>query len=242
MSTQLVLVHGSWHGAWCWEKIIPLLAREGHEAVALDLPGHGRDRTPPSRISLRAYADSICQVLDAQPEPAVLVGHSMGGVAISRAAELRPGKIKALVFLAAYLLRDGESMFEVAQRDKDSLVLPNLIVDKAKGELTLCEEAVKEIFYGSCPDEDVARARSLLCAEPLAPPSARLKISAGNFGRIPRHYVTCLRDRAISPDMQRQMYSATPCQQVLAMDTDHSPFFSAPEELAEHLATLSGCA
>ena len=65
MSTY-VMVHGSWHGAWCWYKVIPLLEQAGHTAIALDLPGHGRDWTAAGDISMQSYVDSVCKILDAQ--------------------------------------------------------------------------------------------------------------------------------------------------------------------------------
>jgi pimeloyl-ACP methyl ester carboxylesterase len=77
------LVHGGWNGGWCWEKVVPLLEEAGHEVEAQDLPGLGEDRTPIPEVSLQGYADRISQVLDAQPEPVVLVGHSSGGMIIS---------------------------------------------------------------------------------------------------------------------------------------------------------------
>ena len=67
MSTY-VLVHGSWHGGWCWDKVVPLLEAKGHKAIALDLPGHGADKTPISEITVDSYAARVCAALDAQPE------------------------------------------------------------------------------------------------------------------------------------------------------------------------------
>src|SRR5450759_3496618 len=93
MSTY-VLIHGSWHGAWCWYKIIPILEQAGHKAIALDLPGHGRDWTAARDVSMQSYVESFCNILDAQPEPVILVGHSRGGIVISQAAEHRPEKIR----------------------------------------------------------------------------------------------------------------------------------------------------
>ena len=92
MSTYL-LIHGAWHGAWCWYKVIPRLERAGHRVVAPDLPSLGIDRTPVAQISLDTWTDSICGLLDAQDEPVILVGHSRGGILISQAAEKRPEKI-----------------------------------------------------------------------------------------------------------------------------------------------------
>jgi len=103
MSTY-VLIHGAWHGAWCWKNIIPFLEKNGHKVVAPDLPGHGEDKRPIAEVTLQAYTDRVCQILDEQSEPVILVGHSMGGVVITQTAEYRPEKIKSL-----YLLSTGQS-------------------------------------------------------------------------------------------------------------------------------------
>lgn len=103
---------------------------------------------------------------------------------------------------------------------------------------TINPDAVPEIFYADCPAEDVARAKALLVPEPVAPLATPVGTTRANFGRIPRVYIECLRDKAVSPTIQRQMYSASPCQQLLTLDTSHSPFFSAPEQLVAHLAAL----
>ena len=236
--TTFVLVHGAWHGAWCWDKVVPLLERAGHRVVAIDLPGHGRDKTPLKDVTLAAYAARVVEALKAQPEPSALVGHSMGGAAISQAAERAPDRISTLVYLTAFLLRDGESLLQVASGDADALVLPNLVQAPDGSSATVREDALREVFFGGCPDADVERARRLLVPQATAPFATPLHVTEANFGRVPRVYIECLRDRAISPAVQKQMYTATPCRRVISMDTDHSPFFSAPRELAEHLARL----
>lgn len=233
-----VLIHGAWHGAWCWQKVVRLLEQEGHKAVAPDLPGHGDDKAPIPRISLQAYADRVCAILDSQSEPVVLVGHSMGGIVISQAAEYRPEKIRTLVYLAAFLLRNGETLLQVAQEDREALVLPNLILAEDQSYATVREDALKEVFYADCSDEDVARAKSHLVPQATAPFVTPVRTTAENFGLVPRVYIECLGDKAISPAAQKKMYSALPCQKVISMDTSHSPFFSAPKELVAHLTSL----
>jgi pimeloyl-ACP methyl ester carboxylesterase len=94
------LIHGVWHGGWCWNKVAALLKKNGHKVEAPDLPGYGRDKTPISAVSLKVYTDRVCQILDEQTEPVVLVGHSLGGVVITQAAEYRPEKVETLVFLS----------------------------------------------------------------------------------------------------------------------------------------------
>ena len=237
MSTYL-LIHGSWHGGWCWYKVLPRLEKAGHRVVAPDLPSLGMDRTPIAQISLDIWTNSVCQLLDAQAEPAILVGHSRGGILISQAAEKRPEKVKTLVYLAAYLLRNGEALLQVAQEYGSSMVLPNLLLAEDQSYATVREAALKEAFYGECSDDDIALARLLLVPEALSPSATPIRITESNFGRVPRVYIECLRDKAIPPALQKKMYTALPCQKDISLDTDHSPFFSAPDELVTHLLSL----
>ena len=236
MST-FVLIHGQCHGGWCWYKVVALL-EQGHTVVAPDLPSHGRDKTPLSTVTLAAYVDSVCHVLDTQRERVVLVGHSMGGGIITQVAEDRPEKVKVLVYLTALLPQNGESMMQLVEQNTESLFPPNVVVSDDQESMTVREEALRDVFYGDCSAEDVALARLLLVPEALAPAHTPIRTSAANFGRVPRVFIECLQDRAASPAFQKQLYTAQPCQQVITMDTSHSPFFSVPGELAAHLATL----
>jgi pimeloyl-ACP methyl ester carboxylesterase len=233
-----VLIHGAWHGGWCWHKVLARLRAAGRSATAPDLPSLGRDRTPVEEITLQRWPESVCEHLDNEAEPVILVGHSRAGAIISQAAEVRPHKVRMLVYLAAYLLADGESVSQTALKDERSLVAPNMLFAPDRKSSTLRDTAVKDALYGECQDEDVILAQSLLAPEALAPLTTPIRTSAANFGQVPRIYIECRRDRAVSLSEQRRMVRALPCQQVLSMDTDHSPFFSAPDELTAHLLSL----
>lgn len=238
MST-FVLVHGAWHGGWCWEKVAVQLRKQGHKVETPDLPGHGSDDTPIAEVSLQAYTDRICEVLRAQDEQVFLIGHSMGGIVISMAAERCPEKVKLLVYLTAFLLQDGEFLLQLAGDDKEAQILPNLIMSEDESYATINEDAVREVFYADCPEEDVERARTLLCRQAAAPLATPVRITEENFGSIPRAYIECLNDKAISPALQKMMYTRIPCREVVSMQTSHSPFFAAPGELVENLLKLS---
>ncbi|MBI3757387.1 MAG: alpha/beta fold hydrolase [Deltaproteobacteria bacterium] len=237
MST-FVLIHGGCHGAWCWYKVIPLLEKHGHTVIAPDLPSHGRDKTPVSAVTLQAYVDTVGAILDAQREPVVLVGHSMGGGIITQTAEYRPDKIKTLVYLTALLPANGESMGQVLRRNTASVLASDFVPTADRSASMVREEVLSNVFYGDCSAEDVALAKLLLTPQATAPLKTPLQTSAANFGRIPRVFIECLRDQAHSLSFQRSVYTTFPGQQVISMDTSHSPFFSAPGELAAHLAAL----
>lgn len=238
MSTY-VLVHGSWHGGWCWFKVVARLESAGHRVLAPDLPSLGIDKTPIADVSLRTWAESIGRLVAAQTEPVVLVGHSRGGIVISEVAEAMPEKIARLVYVCAFLLRDGESLVEAAQEDRTSVLLGNLIPSEDQRAATLRAEVIADAFYGECSDQDVALARALLAPEAMAPLATPLHLTAERFGRVPRVYIECLRDRAVPPALQKRMYAAQPCERVITLDTDHSPFFSRPDELVRHLLALA---
>lgn len=237
MST-FVLVHGAWHGRWCWYKVAPLLEAEGHEVVTFDLPSHGEDETPVGEVTLGDYTGRVVEVLDEQSGPVVLVGHSLSGIVISQAAEQRPDKIEKLIYLSAFLLPSGTSAIEASQQDEGSVILQSVEVDEEGGEITLGDDGMVNALYHDCPEEDVERARRLITPQPLAPFGTPIEVGE-SFDGVRRTYVHTLRDRAVSPEKQERMYTELPCEKVVSMQTGHMSFFAAPEELAGHLDSLA---
>jgi pimeloyl-ACP methyl ester carboxylesterase len=218
---------------------VPLLEALGHGVVTPDLPGLGADKTPASAVTLQTYADRVCEIVKAQKEKVVLVGHSMGGAVITQAAEQCHDNLAALIYLTAFLPQNGQSLQHWAAQDAGSMVNPATL-DISRDHLTaqFREDAVRDAFYGKCSAADAAYAQSQLVPQALAPLGTPVAITAERYGRVPRFYVECSQDRAITPWLQQQMYAASPCQEVFTIDTDHSPFLSTPEALAGILARV----
>ncbi len=237
MSTYL-LIHGAWHGGWCWRKVVPLLEARGHRVLTPDLPGQGDDGTATAAVTLASYTGRICGIASTQTEPVILAGHSMGGIAITQAAENCPKHIGARVYLCAFLPRDGDSLMTWASQDQESMVNPSTTIPRADGAIDFKPEHSREAFYGNCADEDAAFAESRLVAQSAAPLGTPVETTAERWGRIPRYYIECERDRAITLKLQREMQKHSPCRQSFSMDTDHSPFLSAPEQLADILLRI----
>jgi len=233
MSTY-ILVHGAWHGGWCWHKVVARLEALGHRVLAPDLPGHGIDRTAPAETTLESLTRSLCAHLDAAEEPVILVGHSFGGTVITQAAEWCPAKVRRLVYVAAFMPRNGESTGKLGAADPDTLLNAAMVVAPDRKTATLKPDALKDVLFGRSPDEAVVLARSLLVPEGLAGFRAAVATTAGNWGMVPRRYVVCTDDRAVGPALQRKMAAGS--ERVTELAADHSPYFSAPDELTAALA------
>lgn len=233
---RIVLVHGAAHGAWCWESLVPLLEAKGYDVDTLDLPGLGEDRTPPRAVTLQSYIDRVVETVSAKPEPALLVGHSMGGAPISGAGEAIPERIGKLVYLAAFLPKDGESMLKmievVTQFQEPSVVGASTSSD---GAHVFPPDAARQMFYNICAPDIADRAVARLRPQAEGPLADPLQLSPGRWGAIPKTYIVCLRDRALPTPAQHWSCERAPEVKKRVMDTDHSPFYSDPEGLANIL-------
>jgi pimeloyl-ACP methyl ester carboxylesterase len=241
---RFLLVHGAMGGAWVWKRVIPGLEAAGHTAEAIDLPGQGADETPLAEITLYRYAEAVCDALAAGP-PAILTGHSMGGMVVTQAAARRPELVERLVYVSAFCPQPGQSLIEITQLPEaagDS-VQANITVEGDPPVATMAPEAAPEALYHCCTPEQIAWAMPQRGSQPVIPftqPFEGPDEGAGDaFAALPRAYISCLQDRAIRPPIQKVMYTAAACDPVLKIDTDHSPWLSRTDELVAALVQIA---
>ncbi|HEY4606616.1 MAG TPA: alpha/beta fold hydrolase [Acidimicrobiia bacterium] len=227
---HFVLVHGAYHGAWCWERLIPELEAKGHRVTAVDLP----IEDPGAGAS--EYADLIAGNLD--DDGSVVVGHSMMGLAIPLVAQR--AAVKRLVFLAGFVPEPGSSFNQVRGREK--VETPRKLqraqfTDIGDGVWTIGPDTAKELFFHDADPELVAWA-----VQRLRPQSYRIMSEPTPLVAWPDvgcSYVLCRSDRAVNPEWARTVARERFGSDALELDGGHSPFLTRPTELADLLHQVS---
>jgi pimeloyl-ACP methyl ester carboxylesterase len=180
---------------------------------------------------LHDYADQVSRTASQISSKIILVGHSMGGLVITQAAEVVWDRLAALVYINGLLLRDREtpqSFLRVhADLDVDDLALKNMEISADGHSASFPAAAAPDVFYNRCTRKDADWATSQLRVQPTAVYATPLAITEQKFGSVPRSYIECSDDQAVSTKYQRQMLINTPCTQTYLLDADHSPFLSA---------------
>lgn len=226
-----ILIHGAWHARWCWKYVTPLLKSHGCNVIDPDLPGHGDDTTLLKDISLDAYVKYVIDLVKAQNNPVVLVGHSMAGVIISQVAEYIPQHIDRLIYVAAFVPENGFSLMQEARKSSSPGVSTETSIDE--NDNTICvnkSDRVRDLFFNCCTENDANFAMTSLQMEPFKPFVDPIQISNEKFGSVKKTYIECLNDKAVLAEDQKRMYSKIACD-VISIPADHSPFFSATEDL-----------
>eukprot|EP00246_Nothoceros_aenigmaticus_P006592 TRINITY_DN19577_c0_g1_i1.p1 TRINITY_DN19577_c0_g1~~TRINITY_DN19577_c0_g1_i1.p1 ORF type:complete len:254 (+),score=24.07 TRINITY_DN19577_c0_g1_i1:228-989(+) len=237
---HFILVHGACHGAWCWYKVSTMLQESGFRVTAPDLRSCGRDTTDPKTVTtLEALAEPVVRLFSELPsdEKVILVGHSFGGVVATLLMEQFPEKIAVAVFLTARMFPSGDGADEVASK------VFSLLEEKFRSttiSANVMPSRLAEILYHLSPPEDVTLAKVLLKPFPILP-TAEILVShtQAKYGCVPRVYIKCLNDQLFSPEVVDVWLQTNPPAQVLELNCDHSPFFSATRELHQSLLQIA---
>jgi pimeloyl-ACP methyl ester carboxylesterase len=246
---RFVLIHGGFHGAWCWDRTIPELQRLGHGAVAMDLPGHGARRD--ERSTLADRRDAIVAVL--QPGD-VLVGHSGGGFDATLAADATTDLVSHVVYLAAGLPLEGRTVLEatggatapaaegegkVTQLMDDETGMLRFIRPNNRGRMEWVDfRGAWDFFYHDC-DETTARwAFERLTPAPVEFLTETVSLPRFWKAELARSYILCLQDRA-KPHSMSEVVIERLGVAPLTIDSSHSPFLSRPRQLAQLLVNAA---
>jgi pimeloyl-ACP methyl ester carboxylesterase len=225
--STFALVHGAWHGAWCWERLTPELEARAHRVVAPDLPSDDPTAT------FIDYADVVLDALEGEDD-VVLVGHSLAGNTIPLVAARR--LVRRLVYLCAVVPIPGRSFNEQATIERD-MFFPGyeagLIADGQGRSSWVDEEIARLTFFADCDERDAHAAFERLRPQSTAPYNIRCPIEG--VPAAPHTYVVCAEDRIVNPDWSRRVARERLAAELVELPGSHSPFLSRPAALAEVL-------
>jgi pimeloyl-ACP methyl ester carboxylesterase len=275
MRRNYLFVHGAWHAAAHWNKVAEHLTEMGHRVHAVDLPGSGLDAgypqsylhgdaealatepSPVGDVHLADYSRAIVDELRLMAEhgKVTLVGHSFGGLAITRAAEEVPELIERIVYLTAYVpvsvatgaelagLPEGQTSISGAILVGDPMKTGAMRINPRNVDPDYVEKGRLALYGDVSTDEYLKFAAYFNPDLPLPVAFEDARGTAERWGSIPRTFIRTSEDRTIPPALQDRMIAdadaATPDNRfdVRTLESSHSPFASMPDRLAEVLAS-----
>lgn len=234
-----VLVHGSWHGAWCWARVLPLLRQAGHVAHAITLSGVGeRAHLMGPGIDLNTHVQDVVGLIQAEElQRVVLVGHSYGGIVITGVADRlqheHPGLLAHLVYLDAVVPEPGESW---SSRHAAETQQARVKAAESSGGISFPPPDAC-VFGLSGADRDWVNRRQT--PQPFSVYQQALHFNADRVAALPRTFIDCTNPALPTIAASRLKVRIDPGWRVVEMDTGHDPMVSAPVELARHLLDLT---
>ncbi len=220
---EVILVHGAFHGSWCWERVVPLVRNAGVPVSTVDLPFTGF----PDDV------DAVRTAIASATGPVILCGHSYGGAVITEAGNSRT--VDRLVYLCAFAVPEGHSTIDPSDETLPATAAADGMRILGDGTIGFDVDQARATFYGDCSDQDVANACSRL--RPMAVESMAGQVTRAAWRDHPSLYAVCLADGAIHPDAQRAL--AAQCTEMVEWESSHSPFYSMPTVVADLLCDLA---
>lgn len=230
--STIVIIPGAWSSAQDWGAVVPKLEAEGHKVIVVNLEGHGPDKTPITSISLNGYVETVKKAIGKENN-IILVGHSFGGVVMNQVAEEIPAQIKKLIYVAAYVPKNGESLLSLATTDADSHLGKYLQIKETEGIAVVPKEGIVDSFFEDAPKQVQDYVVDHFPAEPLAPLATPVKLTDDRYGKLKKVYVFTENDHTNSPKLQHKMVADNNIKTTYSLTSSHTPFVSVPEKLAE---------
>jgi pimeloyl-ACP methyl ester carboxylesterase len=229
--SHYILLHGAWEESRMWDDVSPILQKNGHTVTAIDLPGHGSNKQLGPAVTTSTYRQAVVDVISQLDHQVILVGHSMNGALISLVAEQIPDKISRLIYVTAFLLKDGGSVLEAMQSDPAGGALPEVVFSEDQAYATLPEPALRRIGFHDIEESAIQRFLPLMAEwQATEPFMAKLVLSDKNFGSVPKTYIRTGMDKMVSPALQDTMIANWKVDTVHDLRSGHFPAFSVPEK------------
>lgn len=222
-TNTVVVIHGAWSSANDWNPVAGHLISAGSNVITVNLPGHGSDETPVSSISLQLYVYAVLKAIGDETD-VTLVSHSFGGLVASEVAELIASQIKKVIYVAAFVPKNGDSLLSLAKTDSESLAGKNLIVDEKAGVASIAKEAIAETFMADAPASVVEYVIHNMRPEPLAPLATPVTLTNANFGQIAKVYIHSQHDCTVSYSLQQKMVAEAGITTTYSLPSSHTPF------------------
>jgi pimeloyl-ACP methyl ester carboxylesterase len=222
-TNTIVIVHGAWSSANDWQQTAEYLRSTGSKVTTVNLPGHGSDDAPVSGISLQLYIYEVLKAIGDETN-VTLVGHSFGGIVVRAVAELIASQIKKIIYVAAFVPQNGDSLLSIAQTDAESLIGKNLIVDENAGVVGIEKNAVAEIFMADAPEHVATFVTNNLRPEPLAPLGTPVNLTSNSLANIKEVYVHTENDHTVSHSLQLKMVRNAGITRTYTLPSSHTPF------------------
>ena len=228
--TTFALVHGAWHGAWCWERLLEPLAQRGHGAVAIDLPAEDME------AGLDAYADIVAAFTAPVDDDVIVVGHSLNGLILPLVAARRP--VSALVYLCAFIPVEGQSMNDQFRSSPEPVLTFEASPEPdGHGRSHWPDEAAaRRGLYPDLTDEDAAWAFAQL--RPQAP-TTQSQPHLADLPPVRAVSIIGAYDAAMNPEWLRLITRERLGTDPIELEAGHFPMISEPEALADALDALS---
>jgi pimeloyl-ACP methyl ester carboxylesterase len=231
---KYILIHGSWHGAWAFEKLVPFLKAQAHQVDCSDMPGSGEEAANAASVVFDDLYAHVFDAIDASDEPVIVVAHSFSGFIAAQVCEQLHHKVQHVYYVAAWLPREGWSLVDMARSFNNS-DLPNIFADCGDPRLRAVDpEGAKWFFYHDCSPAEQIWASAKLRPKAAQPDNHKMPKVTPIHTLTKSTYILCSNDRVVNPLSQREMaerFGFEP-DQIKTLASGHSPFLSMPRELA----------
>jgi pimeloyl-ACP methyl ester carboxylesterase len=236
--STFVLVHGGGHGGWCWKRLAKELRRRGHDVWTPTLTGFGERRhLDTDAVTFETFVTDIAAVMEYEDlRDVVLVGHSMGGVIVPRVAEVAAERIRAVVWMAAVVLNDDETLLEAVPQTPE---VARAVVIQDDGSVRTDPQLMIEALLPEGTEQE--RAWVLARHRPY-PPMALVepgRLTAFKALELPTGYVLATLDCAVAPDRALAFSARLPGVRYAEVEAGHDLMITRPKETADALLSVS---